>query len=113
MRLVILESPYSGDTKRNLAYLDLCILDCLQRGESPYASHKMLTSALDDQISLQRCLGITAGLAWYRVAEACVVYADYGITKGMQLGINAAISHKIQIEYRYLGATTARVLSSG
>ena len=39
MKRVIIESPYSGDIPRNLLYARLCVFDCLQRGEAPYASH--------------------------------------------------------------------------
>ena len=64
MKLVVIESPYAGDVERNLRYLDACIRDCIGRGESPYASHKILTTALDDNDPEQRKLGIAAGLAW-------------------------------------------------
>jgi hypothetical protein len=35
-----------------------------------------------------------------RVAEASVVYADLGITRGMQYGIDAAEEAGIPVEYR-------------
>ena len=43
-RLVILESPYSGDVEANLEYARSCLHDCLERGEAPIASH-LLTRA--------------------------------------------------------------------
>lgn len=50
MHLIVIESPFRGatpaDQARNERYLEACIADCLRRGESPYASHKMLTQAL-------------------------------------------------------------------
>lgn len=89
MKLVIIESPYKGDVVRNKRYLQACIRDCLRRGESPYASHQMLTDALDDNDPEQRKLGIEAGLAWrnaYSIAERVlpVFYTDLGLSSGMQ-----------------------------
>lgn len=64
MKLVIIESPYKGDVERNKLYLRACIRDCINRGESPYASHRMLTDALDDTDPVERAIGIKAGLSW-------------------------------------------------
>lgn len=102
MKRVILESPYAGDTETNARYLRECLLDCLRRGESPYASHGLLTQALNDSLSSERNMGIQAGFAWRHAAEATVVYTNLGITKGMLLGIEHAARLGHQIEYRTL-----------
>ena len=39
MKLVIVESPFAGDTERNIRYARACLADCLRRGEAPFASH--------------------------------------------------------------------------
>lgn len=44
-RLVVVESPYAGDVERNVAYAKRCVLDCLKRGEAPYASHLFFTQS--------------------------------------------------------------------
>lgn len=90
MRRVIIESPYAGDRETHARYLQRCIRDCLDRGESPYASHLMLTDALDDDDPKQRARGFEAGFAWRRAADATVVYTDYGISRGMKVGIENA-----------------------
>ena len=100
--LVILESPYGGDVVRNEAYARACLLDSLKRGEAPIASHLLHTQVLDDLRPDERELGIEAGLAWYRVAEKCVVYADRGISKGMLAGIERARVFGVEIEERYI-----------
>lgn len=83
MKLVIIESPYAGDVKQNRAYLETCIRDSVYRGESPYASHKMLTDALDDNIKEERDLGIACGLELRRRADLRVFYVDLGWSGGM------------------------------
>jgi len=81
---VTIESPYAGEIDRNNAYLDMCILDCIHRGETPYASHRMLTSALDDDKKEERELGIKAGLAMSRIMDKRVFYTDLGFSSGME-----------------------------
>lgn len=104
MRLVILESPYGGDVERNTKYARAALTDCLSRGEAPIASHLLYTQpgVLRDDVRPERALGIAAGHAWYRVAEACVVYSDLGITSGMEQGLTAARLANVPIEYRQL-----------
>jgi len=104
MKLVILESPYAGNVPRNIQYARRCVRDSLLRGEAPIASHLLYTqdSILNDHIPAERQLGIDAGLAWKVVAQASVVYADLGITKGMQYGIDQAKKQGLEVEIRYL-----------
>ena len=102
MRLVILESPYAGDIEKNVEYARACIRDSLLRGEAPIASHLLYTQPgiLKDDVPSDRELGINAGLAWRKVAEASVVYTDLGISKGMEYGIAAAKEAGVPVEYR-------------
>jgi hypothetical protein len=104
-RLVIIESPYAGDTENNVAYARRCVRDSLKRGEAPIASHLLYTQPgiLNDDMPEERQNGIDAGLAWRFVADASVVYTDMGISRGMQYGIDAAKSAGVPIEYRSIG----------
>lgn len=87
MRLVVIESPYAGDIERNMKYLALAVRDCLDRGETPYASHAFFTQFLDDSIPAERTLGIEAGLRWAACAEAAVFYLDHGMSEGMKYAL--------------------------
>ena len=106
MRLVILESPFRGrtpeETEGNKLFARHCMLDSLRREESPLASHLLWPGILDDADAHERALGIAAGLAWGRVAEATIVYIDLGISEGMRLGINRAEAEGRPVEYRRL-----------
>jgi hypothetical protein len=108
-RLVILESPYAARSKselrRNLDFARKCLRDSLLRGEAPMASHLLYTQpfVLDDLVAGERELGIAAGLAWGRVADATVVYRDLGITEGMRQGIRRAHDEGRPVELRLLG----------
>ena len=102
MKLVIIESPYAGDIKRNTEYARLAVRDSLERGEAPIASHLLYTQPgiLKEEIVEERQWGIAAGLAWLRKAEAMVVYEDYGISSGVAGAIEKAKRHGKEIIYR-------------
>lgn len=104
MKRVIIESPFAGDTERNIAYARAAMKDCLQRGEAPYASHLLYTQdgVLDDTIPEERTLGMSAGFAWLERADMTVVYANFGISKGMREGIVRANALGIPVRYRRL-----------
>lgn len=102
MKLVLIESPYAGDVEKNVAYARACMLDCLKRGEAPYASHLLFTQVLDDTLPDERKLGIEAGLAWGARADRTAVYVDRGVSKGMLLGIERAITEHRPVELRSL-----------
>ena len=108
MRRVILETPFAGNRVDEYGepittYVDYarrCMMDCLERGEAPMASHLLYTQVLDDRDHEQRRLGLDAGHAWREVAEAVVVYSDYLVSGGMREGIQRAESLGIPVEYR-------------
>ena len=100
MEIVILESPYAGGVKQNIIYNKICVLDSLYRNEAPILSHLLYTQFLDDNVPKERALGISAGLAWRKVADKSVVYTDLGISDGMKHGIKVAKSCGLEIEYR-------------
>ena len=106
MRKVVIESPFAGPTEEiraaNIEYAKACCLDCLRRGETPYASHLIFPQFLDDDAPEQRRVGILAGLEWACTADATVVYTDLGMSKGMQLGIKHAEESGRPVEYRSL-----------
>ena len=104
MRRVILESPFAGDLELHDRYLSAAIGDCLRRGETPYASHALLTrpGVLDDATPTEREFGILAGFEWRDAADATVVYVDLGISAGMRRGIADATHKRQSIEYRQL-----------
>lgn len=112
MKLVVIESPYAGDVKRNLLYLDYCIRDCLTKGESPYASHRMLTSALDDNIPEHRNQGIEAGLAWRLRADMRTFYIDLLWSGGMKAARDLYDAEGIQYVIRRLPASELAVFHS-
>lgn len=103
-RCVTIESPYAGDMARNEIYLQRCIRDCLERGESPYASHQMLTGALDDTVLEQRQLGIDAGLAMSSLTHMSVFYVDYGMSTGMVQALEQTLNTKRAFVLRRIGA---------
>jgi len=104
MRRVVLESPYAGDIDNNIIYARQCVRDSVKRGEAPIASHLLYTQLgiLRDHVPSERKLGIAAGLAWLRQADAMVVYTDRGVSPGMWDAMKLAERYGIEIELRQL-----------
>ena len=110
--LVVIESPFAPTSVfpplrwwqqyRNIRYARLCMLDSLGRGESPFASHLLYPQVLNDDLPVERAIGITAGLLWGRHARLTVVYTDLGITAGMREGADTALLSGRKVEYRKL-----------
>lgn len=105
MKPVIIESPFAGDTEKNIYYARLCLLDCLLRKEAPFASHLLYTQILEDSNMQHREVGMNAGFAIGDLIDTVVVYTDRGITDGMKLGIERAEGRGATVEYRQLYAT--------
>lgn len=108
--LVLVESPYAGDVRRNVRYARAAMRDCFHRGEYPFASHLLYTQegVLDDCMVFERALGIEAGLAWGALAARTVVYVDLGITEGMRIGLARAREAGRPIVRRSLSAWRGR-----
>ena len=103
MKTVVIESPFAGDVDRNIAYARACMLDCLRRGEAPFASHLLYTQCLDDLDPEERKLGIQAGLALGDKLDLTVVYNDLGISDGMRMGVIHADEIGRPVVHRTLG----------
>lgn len=108
MRLVVIESPYAGDTpeaiQANVDYGRRCLADSLSRGEAPFASHLLYTQpgVLDDANPGQRSIGIAAGLQWGAASNLIAVYYDRGLSKGMKEGLRNAMRLGLRVELRSL-----------
>lgn len=104
--MVIIESPYTAprprDLVKNQRYLQACILDSIERGEAPVASHQLYTQALNDRMPNARELGMSCGWSLMLYAEYVAVYTDLGISLGMAKGIEAAARAGRRVEYRKL-----------
>lgn len=104
MRRVVLESPFGADPNRFVPYGRAAIADSIKLGEAPMAMHLLYTQpgVLNDRVPAERAKGMEAAFSWYAVAEAIVVYRDFGISNGMQAGIDLGIGYGLPIEYRSL-----------
>ena len=79
-------------------------MDCLRRGEAPFASHLLYTQpgVLRDANPTERMQGIRAGLALAARADKTVAYVDLGTSEGMLMGLKAADFAGRAVEYRRL-----------
>ena len=93
MLRVYIASPFNGtsveETRQNIVYARLCMLDSLQRGEAPYLSHLLYTQVWAETPE-QREAGLAAGDMWRDTADRVAIYTDLGVTTGMQRAIEKA-----------------------
>ena len=86
MNIIIIESPFSHPTRTRdecVRYAQFAILDCLRRGEAPFASHLFYTTVLpEDRESREMGLACRERIA---CATGGIVarYVDLGTTPGM------------------------------
>lgn len=104
MKIVMIESPFAGEVERNIAYAKASLMDSLRKGEAPFAMHLLYPQVLADKNKDERALGIQAGLAWSKVAEAIIFYTDYGMSPGMLLALEQAKKLNKPIEFRAIGS---------
>jgi hypothetical protein len=105
-RRVIIESPFRAPSRRlarqNISYSLASMRDSINRGEAPFLSHRLYPGALDDNILIERLLGIDLGYAWWPAAEAICFYCDLGWSSGMLDAKMRAKTQGKKIEERYL-----------
>jgi hypothetical protein len=96
VKRVYIASPFRGssaeETRQNIVYARLCMLDSLERGEAPYLSHLLYTQAWSEQ---RRSEGLAAGDAWREVADLVALYTDLGESGGMQRAVMSAVRQGI------------------
>lgn len=105
VKRVVLESPYRGDIDRNVLYARRAVRDSILRGESPSPMHLVHTQPgiLRDEIPEERALGIKLHLLWIEVADAVVMYVDYGVSDGMKEAEDEANRLLKSVYYRRIG----------
>jgi hypothetical protein len=101
-RIVFLCSPYRGDVEANVKYAQRAVRSCILRGEVPIAPHLMYPGAFDDNVELERWLGMSAGADLLLLSDVLIAFTDHGISQGMQWEISRAIAAGIAVEYRCL-----------
>lgn len=93
--------------RRNTYYARAAMLECLQRGEAPFASHLLYTQVLDDDHQEERKLGMCAGLEITRslLGGTCehAFYVDLGMSSGMKAAFEAFKDKRATVSMRSLG----------
>jgi hypothetical protein len=119
IRLVIVESPFAGDVKDTTAYAVAACLDCIQRDETPFASHLLYPQILNDDDPCDREAGIRLGYDWGMAAAKAsttssdehpnftfliAFYVDKGWSPGMERALEFYTARGFPCEVRRLDA---------
>ena len=118
MSIVILESPYSGDIQKNVAYAQRAMNDARERGEIVIMPHLLWTQHYlsplhfvcdwDDKYEVKnggREESLKQIHLLRKMADKVIFYTDYGISSGMQDGLDQCKSENIPFEERLIKNT--------
>ncbi|MFS1426458.1 hypothetical protein LMH73_004555 [Vibrio splendidus] len=101
--LVVVETPFAGDTVTNNEYTRACLRDSIiNHTENPQAFHLTYTKVTDDTVPEQREIGLNKSFSIHCHAGKKVYYLDRGFSYGMELGMKHAIDNDIPVEFRVL-----------
>lgn len=106
----IVESPLRGHPdgyEAGLAYARCCLRHAISLGDTPWMSHLLYTQALNDTIPQDRSKGLELHmniikLALFMPVARMAIYADYGISEGMQEAIDYAHHLQITVTERFI-----------
>lgn len=100
---VFICSPYAGNVERNVAYARLAMADSFSKlNEAPFVPHLLYPQVLDDRIEEHRQLAIQCCIEYLDYCDLLAVYADFGISSGMEKEIAYAKKWDIPKEERRL-----------
>lgn len=97
---VMIESPFAGDTARNILYARRAIQHSLSLGEAPFAMHLFYPQILNDDVPAERAEGLACGLAWLAKADLVAFYIDHGASPGMLTAEAFCREHNIPTTFR-------------
>ena len=97
MRRVFVCSPYRGDVAANVALARAACREVLRLGDAPFAPHLLYPDLLDDDVPVERALGIEAGRRWLAMSHEVLVVGP--ITAGMREEIATAEALGIPVRY--------------
>ena len=90
--------------QREMRYAQSALLDALARAEAPIHGALDMVRLLCDIDADRQLIDqlLEAQAAWLDASDTVIVYADLGMSPGMQMIIDLAKSCDIEIEYRAL-----------
>ena len=107
---VMIESPYSGDIEKNIAYARLCMHDSyFNHNEAPFVGHLLWTTLDSDSVTNAEHIpdseeGRKQALMKCRLMRqklgTVVFYTDRGWSNGMKLAAKEAVEDGLCILYR-------------
>ena len=107
---VFIASPFRGSKRRNERYARAAMLDSLARGEAPYVPHLLYTQVLDDSVAAERAQGIAAALAFLPSCQVLAVYADFGVSEGMNAEMQRARDLGVEVQVRLLAPEALKAI---
>ncbi len=110
-KVVLIETPYSGDIEGNIAFCRKCMLDSWKKKEIPIATHLLWTNFHGDFVADDDKDNTVMGREWalqcgdmlrHKKTDLVVFYIDKGWSSGMKHAMEQCLRRNIPREIRYL-----------
>ena len=95
---VYIASPYRGDVKTNTENAKRYSLFAVLRGKVPFCPHIYFTQFLDDNVEVERKIGLNLALNMLRRCREVWVFGDT-VSEGMKNEIRIAKKRHIPVRY--------------
>ncbi|MCE9635603.1 MAG: hypothetical protein K8T90_07855 [Planctomycetes bacterium] len=97
MKRIFVCSPYRGDVAANVEVARAACREVLRAGDAPFAPHLLYPDLLDDDVPVERALGIDAGRRWLAMSHEVLVVGP--LSAGMREEIATAEALGIPVRY--------------
>ena len=95
-RLIYICSPYAGNTEENITFVRQACCYAIRQGAIPLAPHLLYPQILDDNISVEREIGIRLGMEVLRRCEEVWICGDQ-MSEGMKWEAEYAKAREIPV----------------
>lgn len=95
---VYIASPYRGDVKTNTENAKRYSLFAVMQGKVPFCPHIYFTQFLDDNVEVERKIGLNLALHMLRRCREVWVFGDT-VSEGMRNEIRIAKKRRIPVRY--------------
>lgn len=100
---IILTPFFSEDPSKGAMFerfAKRAVRDSMNRNEAPLASHLFYYEIFNNNIQIERDMGLHSQISWIPNCDLVAVYIDFGVTQAMRVAIDVARLRGKKIEYR-------------
>lgn len=102
IQFFVIETPVLTDETRTIRYMNRCIKDTFERGETAFSIRKLYVDVLTINRQMDSDVFQEMMMTWVERCSGMVIYTDYSITREMRQSMRMAQSFGKSITRRTL-----------